>query len=175
MDATRLESVTTSCDSITAVSGVALRVRHGAILGLFGPNVAAKTTTAQMIMDPPAGAGGTEPSIFRTRSRKCRHNGRDYDRDAQQRLLHRSIHPPQVRSREGVRFNLTERQEPQHSGMANCVLSSNPTVRVCCIEFTSVARLGNGVEAEPKPGANGQKTPKERMNTSLGSRFSNGR
>jgi hypothetical protein len=44
--------------------------------------------------------------------------------------------------------------------MANCVLSSNPTVRVCCIEFTSVARLGNGVEAEPKPGANAQKTPK---------------
>ena len=44
--------------------------------------------------------------------------------------------------------------------MANCVLSSNPTARVCCIEFTSVAQLGNGVEAESKPGANAQEIPK---------------
>ena len=59
-----------------------------------------------------------------------------------------------------MRFNLPERQELQHARMANCVLSSNPTVRVCCIEFTSVARLGNGLEAYSKPGANAQKIPK---------------
>jgi hypothetical protein len=59
-----------------------------------------------------------------------------------------------------VRFNLPERQELQRAGMANLVLSSNPTIRVCCIEFTSVTRLGNGLEAYSKPGANAQETPK---------------
>ena len=59
-----------------------------------------------------------------------------------------------------MRFNLPERQEPQHGRMANCVLSSNPTVRVFCIEFTNVARLGKGLEADSKPGANAHKTPR---------------
>jgi hypothetical protein len=44
--------------------------------------------------------------------------------------------------------------------MANCVVSSNPTARVCRIESTCVAQLGNGVEAESKPGANAQEIPK---------------
>jgi hypothetical protein len=59
-----------------------------------------------------------------------------------------------------MRFNLAERREPQHGRMANCVLSSNPTVRVFCIEFTNVARLGKGLEADSKPGANAHKTPR---------------
>jgi ABC-2 type transport system ATP-binding protein len=51
MDAITLENVTKSYDSITAVSGVNLRVRQGAILGLLGPNGAGKTTTIRMIMN----------------------------------------------------------------------------------------------------------------------------
>ena len=159
MDATRLENVTTSYDSATAANGVTLRVRHRAILRPFGSNVVGKTTTARMIVDLPTGADDSEPSIFRTRSGKCRDNGTHYDRDAPRWLLHRSTHSPHVRS-EGERFNLPERQEPHRASMANCVLSSNPTARVCCIEFTSVARLGNGVEAESKPGAKAQEIPK---------------
>jgi hypothetical protein len=151
MDATRPESVTTSYNSVTNVSRDALRVRHGAILALFGPNVVGKTTTARMIMYPTAGAGDVEATIFGTRSRKCRHNGTDCDRAGPQWPCRRASHSPDVRSREGVRFNLTERQEPQHARMPNCVLSSNPAARVCCILFTIVARLGNGVEAKPDP------------------------
>jgi ABC-2 type transport system ATP-binding protein len=51
MDAITLENVTKSYDSVVAVSGVNLRVRHGAILGLLGPNGAGKTTTIRMIMN----------------------------------------------------------------------------------------------------------------------------
>jgi ABC-2 type transport system ATP-binding protein len=51
MDAITLENVTKSYDSVTAVSGVNLRVRQGAILGLLGPNGAGKTTTLRMIMN----------------------------------------------------------------------------------------------------------------------------
>jgi ABC-2 type transport system ATP-binding protein len=51
MDAIALENVTKSYDSVTAVSGVNLRVRQGAILGLLGPNGAGKTTTIRMIMN----------------------------------------------------------------------------------------------------------------------------
>jgi ABC-2 type transport system ATP-binding protein len=51
MDAITLENVTKSYDSVTAVSGVNLRVRQGAILGLLGPNGAGKTTTIRMIMN----------------------------------------------------------------------------------------------------------------------------
>jgi hypothetical protein len=160
MDATRLESLTTSYDSATAANGVTLRVRHRAILRPFGSNVVGKTTTARMIMDLPTGADDSEPSIFRTRSGKCRDNGTRYDRDAPRWLLHRPIHPPHVTRRAGARYNLPERQEPHRASMANCVLSSNPTARVCCIEFTWVAQLGNGVEAESRPGANAQEIPK---------------
>jgi ABC-2 type transport system ATP-binding protein len=59
MDAITLENVTKSYDSVTAVSGVNLRVRQGAILGLLGPNGAGKTTTIRMIMNilvPDAGS-----------------------------------------------------------------------------------------------------------------------
>jgi ABC-2 type transport system ATP-binding protein len=51
MDAITLENVTKTYDSVTAVSGVNLRVRQGAILGLLGPNGAGKTTTIRMIMN----------------------------------------------------------------------------------------------------------------------------
>ncbi|MGD0402469.1 MAG: ATP-binding cassette domain-containing protein [Candidatus Acidiferrales bacterium] len=51
MDAITLENVTKSYDAVTAVSGVNLRVRQGAILGLLGPNGAGKTTTIRMIMN----------------------------------------------------------------------------------------------------------------------------
>ena len=51
MDAITLENVTKSYDSVTAVNGVNLRVRRGAILGLLGPNGAGKTTTIRMIMN----------------------------------------------------------------------------------------------------------------------------
>ena len=51
MDAITLENVTKSYDSVTAVSGINLRVRQGAILGLLGPNGAGKTTTIRMIMN----------------------------------------------------------------------------------------------------------------------------
>jgi hypothetical protein len=178
MDATRLENVTTSYDSATAANGVTLRARHRAILRPFGSNVVGKTTTARMITDPPAGAGDTEATIVRTRPRKRRHNGTDYDRDAPQWLLHRPIHPPRVRSRAGVQYNLPERQQPQHARMANCVRSSNPTAIVCRIEFTSVARRGNGLEAAPNL-TQMRKKPRRllysRLNTSLGCGFSNGR
>src|ERR1700683_3602920 len=51
MDAITLENATKSYDSVTAVNGVNLRVRQGAILGLLGPNGAGKTTTIRMIMN----------------------------------------------------------------------------------------------------------------------------
>ena len=51
MDAICLENVTKSYDSVTAVSGVNLQVRQGAILGLLGPNGAGKTTTIRMVMN----------------------------------------------------------------------------------------------------------------------------
>lgn len=51
MDAITLENVTKSYDSVTAVSGINLRVRQGAILGLLGPNGAGKTTTIRMVMN----------------------------------------------------------------------------------------------------------------------------
>ena len=51
MDAISLENVTKSYDSVTAVSGVNLRVREGAVLGLLGPNGAGKTTTIRMVMN----------------------------------------------------------------------------------------------------------------------------
>jgi ABC-2 type transport system ATP-binding protein len=51
MDAITLENVTKSYDAVTAVSGVNLHVRQGAILGLLGPNGAGKTTTLRMIMN----------------------------------------------------------------------------------------------------------------------------
>ena len=51
MDAIALENVTKSYDSVTAVKGVTLRVRQGAILGLLGPNGAGKTTTIRMVMN----------------------------------------------------------------------------------------------------------------------------
>jgi ABC-2 type transport system ATP-binding protein len=51
MDAITLENVTKSYDAVTAVSGINLRVRQGAILGLLGPNGAGKTTTIRMIMN----------------------------------------------------------------------------------------------------------------------------
>ncbi|MGA9633540.1 MAG: ATP-binding cassette domain-containing protein [Candidatus Acidiferrales bacterium] len=51
MDAISLENVTKSYDGVTAVDGVSLRVREGAILGLLGPNGAGKTSTIRMIMN----------------------------------------------------------------------------------------------------------------------------
>jgi ABC-2 type transport system ATP-binding protein len=51
VDAISLENVTKSYDSITAVDGVNLRVRQGAVLGLLGPNGAGKTTTIRMVMN----------------------------------------------------------------------------------------------------------------------------
>jgi ABC-2 type transport system ATP-binding protein len=51
MDAIALENVTKSYDSVTAVNGVNLRVRQGAVLGLLGPNGAGKTTTIRMVMN----------------------------------------------------------------------------------------------------------------------------
>jgi ABC-2 type transport system ATP-binding protein len=51
VDAICLENVTKSYDSVTAVSGVNLRVREGAVLGLLGPNGAGKTTTIRMVMN----------------------------------------------------------------------------------------------------------------------------
>jgi ABC-2 type transport system ATP-binding protein len=51
LDAISLENVTKSYDTVTAVDGVNLRVRQGAILGLLGPNGAGKTTTIRMVMN----------------------------------------------------------------------------------------------------------------------------
>jgi ABC-2 type transport system ATP-binding protein len=51
VDAIALENVSKSYDSVTAVSGVNLRVRQGAVLGLLGPNGAGKTTTIRMVMN----------------------------------------------------------------------------------------------------------------------------
>ena len=51
MDAISLENVTKSYESVTAVSGVNLRVRQGGVLGLLGPNGAGKTTTIRMVMN----------------------------------------------------------------------------------------------------------------------------
>ena len=51
MDAIALENVTKAYDSVTAVNGVSLQVRQGAILGLLGPNGAGKTTTIRMVMN----------------------------------------------------------------------------------------------------------------------------
>lgn len=51
MDAISLENVTKSYDGVTAVNGVSLRVREGAILGLLGPNGAGKTSTIRMVMN----------------------------------------------------------------------------------------------------------------------------
>lgn len=50
MDAVVLQNVTKRFDSIVAVSGLALRVKEGAVFGLLGPNGAGKTTTLRMIM-----------------------------------------------------------------------------------------------------------------------------
>jgi ABC-2 type transport system ATP-binding protein len=51
MDAISLENVTKAYESVTAVDGVSLQVRQGAILGLLGPNGAGKTTTIRMVMN----------------------------------------------------------------------------------------------------------------------------
>jgi ABC-2 type transport system ATP-binding protein len=51
VDAISLENVTKSYDGVTAVDGVSLQVREGAILGLLGPNGAGKTSTIRMIMN----------------------------------------------------------------------------------------------------------------------------
>jgi ABC-2 type transport system ATP-binding protein len=51
LDAISLENVTKSYDSVTAVDGVNLQVRQGAVLGLLGPNGAGKTTTIRMILN----------------------------------------------------------------------------------------------------------------------------
>lgn len=50
MDALVLEGVSKRFDTLTAVSGLSLRVRQGAVFGLLGPNGAGKTTTLRMIM-----------------------------------------------------------------------------------------------------------------------------
>jgi ABC-2 type transport system ATP-binding protein len=49
--AIELDSVTKAYDSVTAVDGVSLQLRQGAILGLLGPNGAGKTTTIRMVMN----------------------------------------------------------------------------------------------------------------------------
>jgi len=51
VDAIALENVTKSYDGVTAVDGVSLQVREGAILGLLGPNGAGKTSTIRMVMN----------------------------------------------------------------------------------------------------------------------------
>lgn len=50
MDAVVLESVTKRFNSVTAVGGLDLRVREGALFGLLGPNGAGKTTSLRMMM-----------------------------------------------------------------------------------------------------------------------------
>ncbi|MFB3920686.1 MAG: ABC transporter ATP-binding protein [Terriglobia bacterium] len=50
MDAVVLDSVTKRFNSVTAVSGLDLRVREGALFGLLGPNGAGKTTSLRMMM-----------------------------------------------------------------------------------------------------------------------------
>jgi len=50
MEAVVLESVTKRFNSVTAVSGLDLRVREGALFGLLGPNGAGKTTSLRMMM-----------------------------------------------------------------------------------------------------------------------------
>ena len=50
MDAVVLERVTKRFDSLTAVDGLSLSIRPGAVFGLLGPNGAGKTTTLRMIM-----------------------------------------------------------------------------------------------------------------------------
>jgi ABC-2 type transport system ATP-binding protein len=59
LDAISLENVTKSYESVTAVDGVSLRVKRGAILGLLGPNGAGKTTTIRMILNILVPDGGT--------------------------------------------------------------------------------------------------------------------
>jgi ABC-2 type transport system ATP-binding protein len=51
VDVISLDNVTKSYDGVTAVSGVTLNVREGAILGLLGPNGAGKTSTIRMVMN----------------------------------------------------------------------------------------------------------------------------
>jgi ABC-2 type transport system ATP-binding protein len=51
VDVISLDNVTKSYDGVTAVSGVSLNVREGAILGLLGPNGAGKTSTIRMVMN----------------------------------------------------------------------------------------------------------------------------
>jgi ABC-2 type transport system ATP-binding protein len=50
MDAVILEKVTKRFDSLTAVDGLSLSIRPGAVFGLLGPNGAGKTTTLRMIV-----------------------------------------------------------------------------------------------------------------------------
>ncbi|MGA2632507.1 MAG: ATP-binding cassette domain-containing protein [Terriglobia bacterium] len=50
LDAVVLEQVTKRYNSVTAVGGLDLRVREGALFGLLGPNGAGKTTTLRMVM-----------------------------------------------------------------------------------------------------------------------------
>jgi ABC-2 type transport system ATP-binding protein len=50
IDAVVLDQVTKRYNSVTAVSGLDLRVREGALFGLLGPNGAGKTTTLRMVM-----------------------------------------------------------------------------------------------------------------------------
>jgi ABC-2 type transport system ATP-binding protein len=49
-DALVLDGVTKHFSSLTAVSGLSLRVRQGAVFGLLGPNGAGKTTTLRMVV-----------------------------------------------------------------------------------------------------------------------------
>ncbi|MGC2333510.1 MAG: ATP-binding cassette domain-containing protein [Candidatus Acidiferrales bacterium] len=51
MDAISLKKITKSYDGVTAVDGVTLQVKEGAILGLLGPNGAGKTSTIRMVMN----------------------------------------------------------------------------------------------------------------------------
>jgi len=51
VDAITLEKVTKAYDGVTAVDGVSLQVKEGAVLGLLGPNGAGKTSTIRMIMN----------------------------------------------------------------------------------------------------------------------------